>query len=41
MAEMKLAITVMDSDKVKSFIKRMKRLRWRKANRYAHIRGKR
>lgn len=37
MAELKVEVKVMDSDKIKSFIKRMKQLRWRRANRYAQI----
>lgn len=42
MAELEVKVTVMDSEKVKKFIKRMKKLRWRRANRYAQLkRGKR
>ena len=41
MAQLKVEVTVMDSDKVKRFIKRMWKLKWKRANRYAQVKGKR
>lgn len=41
MAELEVKVTVMDSDKLKRLVKRLKQLKWKRANRYANVKVKR
>lgn len=41
MAELEVKVTVMDSDRLKRLIKRLKQVKWKHARRYAKVKMKR